>query len=65
MFVTVILPKLTHIHHRGWVQSSIAGANLQWPAEFGLNVDINNPYTHDVWVFGAVNAITYFSASAV
>ncbi|OCK80630.1 putative galactose-proton symport [Lepidopterella palustris CBS 459.81] len=50
---------------QGWVQSSIAGANLQWPSEFHLNVDINNPYTHDVWIFGAVNAITYFSASAV
>lgn len=50
---------------QGWVQSSIAGANLQWPAEFGLNVNIKNPYTHDVWLFGAVNAITYFSASAV
>ncbi|OCL12086.1 galactose-proton symporter [Glonium stellatum] len=50
---------------QGWVQSSIAGANLQWPAEFGLSVNVNNPYTHDVWLFGAVNAITYFSASAV
>lgn len=48
-----------------WDQQAIAGANLGWPADFGLNVDLDNPNTNGIWIFGAVNAITYFSASVV
>ena len=55
---------------QGWVQGAIVGANLGWPAEFGLNVNPHNPdheeiSISDVWLFGAVNSIVFFAASLV
>ncbi|KAF2839531.1 MFS general substrate transporter [Patellaria atrata CBS 101060] len=52
---------------QGWDQSSINGANLGWPREFGLNVNLMDPTTHahDVWLFAIVNASTYLSAGIV
>lgn len=48
---------------QGWDQQGIAGANLGWPEEFGL--DLSDSQSVDNWIFGAVNAITYFSASII
>jgi MFS family permease len=58
---------LTFVIRRGWVQSSLNGANLWWPHEFGLCVDLNGPGTgsHDTWIFAAVGAVTYLSAAFV
>jgi hypothetical protein len=55
---------------QGWVQGAIVGANLGWPAEFGLSINLNDPQhqkviTSDVWLFGGVNAIVFFAASLV
>jgi MFS family permease len=50
---------------QGWDQQGIAGANLGWPGEFGLDINLDNANNNDIWIFGAVNAITYFSASVV
>jgi len=55
---------------RGWAQQSITGANLGWPGEFGLKVELNRKnvvdvVTRDVWILGAVNSISYFGASFV
>ncbi|KAG9242174.1 putative sugar transporter [Calycina marina] len=54
---------------QGWDQASITGANLLWPADMGLEVNLAHPEkglkTGDVWKFGGVNAITYFAASSL
>ncbi|ETI25563.1 hypothetical protein G647_02337 [Cladophialophora carrionii CBS 160.54] len=52
---------------QGWDQSSINGANLGWPREFGLNANLADPlaHSHDVWIFGIVNASTYISAAFI
>ena len=55
---------------QGWVQGAIVGANQGWPAAFGLHIGSithTDPLssTADIWKFGAVNAIVYFSASFV
>lgn len=55
---------------QGWDQSSINGANLSWPRELGLPVDLTHPdsnpsNSHDVWIFGIVNAASYFSAAII
>jgi hypothetical protein len=34
-----------------------------WPGEFGLKVDINNPSGRDTWIFGAIQAMPWFSAA--
>jgi hypothetical protein len=47
----------------GWDQ--VATGNLGWPTEFGLDFNINHPLTTDTWIFGAVNAITWFSAAII
>ncbi|KAL3417130.1 hypothetical protein PVAG01_11130 [Phlyctema vagabunda] len=47
---------------QGWDQASLSGANLRWPAEFGLS---EKTRTRDAWIFGGVNSITYFAASSV
>ena len=50
----------------GWSQASIIGANLQWPYAFGLQTDYEDGNTiTSFWIFGGVNAITYFAASFV
>lgn len=36
---------------QGWSQSSITGANLQWPYEFGVQ--------DDLWTIGGVNAVRH------
>ncbi|KAI9694375.1 MAG: hypothetical protein M1820_008975 [Bogoriella megaspora] len=51
---------------QGWDQQSINGANLSWPTEFGLDVNLDfhkNARPGDVWIFGIVNAATYLSAA--
>lgn len=52
---------------QGWDQSTINGANLGWPSEFGLSVNLRDPNKNsgDVWLFGLVNASTYLSAALV
>ena len=51
---------------QGWSQASIIGANLQWPYAFGLQKDYKDPKTiTNLWIFGGVNAITYFAASLI
>jgi len=55
---------------QGWVQGAIVGANLGWPAEFGLSINPNDPQhqqvsSSDVWLFGGVNSIVFFAASLV
>ena len=51
---------------QGWSQASIIGANLQWPYAFGLQTEegVSETITN-FWIFGAVNAITYFAASSI
>ena len=50
----------------GWSQSSITGANLQWPYSLGVQSDYRNPDTiTSFWIFGLVQAITYFSAGTL
>ncbi|KAI9762396.1 MAG: hypothetical protein M1840_001257 [Geoglossum simile] len=50
---------------QGWDQASINGANLGWPKEFHLKVDLASPqkHPHDVWLFSIVNASAYLSAA--
>ncbi|KAF2103799.1 MFS general substrate transporter [Rhizodiscina lignyota] len=52
---------------QGWDQSSINGANLGWPKEFGLKTTLTNANAsnRDVWIFGIVNAASYFSAALI
>ncbi|KAL9114677.1 MAG: hypothetical protein Q9227_001355 [Pyrenula ochraceoflavens] len=64
---------------QGWNQSNLNGANLQWPREFCVPVNILYPYERgprishcppsdpgrNIWIFGAVNAISYFAAATV
>ena len=45
---------------------SCAGANLGWPTEFGLNVNLtckDDAITSDIWIFSFVNASTYLTAA--
>jgi hypothetical protein len=47
---------------RGWTQANLTGANLKWPYE--LFEAKNRPLTQpEIWKFGAVNSVTYFSCS--
>ncbi|KAH8593996.1 hypothetical protein B0O99DRAFT_652918 [Bisporella sp. PMI_857] len=51
---------------QGWDQASLTGANLKWPSEMNLHVDVTkDARTKDVWIFGGVNAVTYFAASSL
>jgi len=52
---------------QGWDQASITGANLLWPSEMDLKVNLaeEDVRTRDVWIFGGVNAITYFAACSI
>ncbi|KAH8696407.1 putative sugar transporter [Talaromyces proteolyticus] len=45
---------------QGWSQANLTGANLLWPLDL-----FNNNTTSTTWKFGAVNSVTYFSASLV
>ncbi|KAI9681713.1 MAG: hypothetical protein M1822_007065 [Bathelium mastoideum] len=53
---------------QGWSQTSMTGANLTWPCEFpgeiGV-VDAGICKTQRKWIFNAINAAIYFSASTV
>ena len=46
---------------QGWDQA--ATGNLGWPTDFGLNVDINHPAGRDIWIFGGIQSIMWFSAA--
>ena len=46
---------------QGWDQA--ATGNLGWPAEFGLNIDVDHPAGRDVWIFGGISSIMWFSAA--
>ncbi|KAL8818157.1 MAG: hypothetical protein Q9191_008002, partial [Dirinaria sp. TL-2023a] len=51
---------------QGWSQSFIIGVNLQWPYAFGLQT--NEGISESIinfWIFGGVNAITYFAAGFI
>ena len=53
---------------QGWDQASITGANLLWYKDMGLSADLTKPdkvKIRDVWIFGGVNAITYFAACSL
>lgn len=54
---------------RGWCQSSMAGANIQWPEDFGLNVTTggfrNNPTTGDVLKFSWLLAAPFITGALV
>lgn len=45
----------------GWDQTGSNGANLSFPAEFG----IDSGSDRDSWIVGAVNAIIFLSAGCV
>jgi hypothetical protein len=49
--------------YRGWSQANIVGANLLWPGDFHLHVEVSGGKRRDIWIFGAVNGITHFAAS--
>ena len=51
---------------QGWAQASIIGANLQWPYAFGLQSKYGLSETiTNFWIFGGVNAVTYFAAGSI
>jgi len=47
---------------QGWNQ--VANGNLGWPKEFGLQVNATGGGA-DIWKFGAVNAVLWFSAAVL
>lgn len=47
---------------QGWDQA--ANGNLGWPNEFGLEIDPRRPEGRDVWIFGAIQSIMWFSAAS-
>ena len=51
---------------QGWSQASIIGANLQWPYAFGLQeIEGRSDSITNYWIFGGVNAMTYFAACSI
>ena len=48
---------------QGWDQA--ANGNLGWPPEFGLHLDNNHPAGRDVWIFGGIQSIMWFSAAVL
>ena len=46
---------------QGWDQA--ANGNLGWPADFKLNPDFKHPAGRDVWIFGGIQSIMWFSAA--
>lgn len=47
---------------RGWTQANLTGANLTWPSEL-FRTGGRRLTQSEVWKFGAVNSVTYFSCS--
>ncbi|KAH8587427.1 major facilitator superfamily domain-containing protein [Bisporella sp. PMI_857] len=47
---------------QGWDQ--VANGNLGWPQDFGLSIESGGT-GKDIWKFGAINAITWFSAAVL
>lgn len=51
---------------QGWDQTGSNGANLSFPAEFGIGKEYPTPgYEYDEWVVGVVNAAPYIAAAFV
>lgn len=52
---------------RGWDQASMAGANIQWPQDFGLNITRlrDDPTTRSVMIFSWLMAAPFFSGALV
>ncbi|WWD16303.1 hypothetical protein CI109_100729 [Kwoniella shandongensis] len=51
---------------QGWDQTGSNGANLSFPAEFGINAPLGSPNgLRDEWIVGAVNAVIFLSAGVV
>ena len=48
---------------QGWDQA--ANGNLGWPTEFGLNLDASHPADRDIWIFGGIQSIMWFSAAVL
>ena len=46
---------------QGWDQA--ATGNLGWPTEFGLHVENGPPHGRDVWIFGGIQSVMWFSAA--
>ncbi|KFY02863.1 hypothetical protein O988_01862 [Pseudogymnoascus sp. VKM F-3808] len=59
LYMTVLTVSLAAIL-QGWVQSSINGATLLWPNEFGLKKRDNK---HDQWIIGLTNAAPFIFAA--
>lgn len=58
LYMTVLTVSIAAIL-QGWVQSSINGATLLWPKQFGLDKD----GTHDQWIIGLTNAAPFLFAA--
>jgi hypothetical protein len=45
----------------------MSGANQYWPSEFGLDIprEVTGEVTHDVWLFGLINACPFLLAGLV
>ncbi|KAH3933506.1 hypothetical protein HBI25_115120 [Parastagonospora nodorum] len=49
---------------QGWVQTGLNGANLTWAKELGLTDHDGVPTENrEIWIFAAINAVLYLSAS--
>ncbi|KAF2853721.1 MFS general substrate transporter [Plenodomus tracheiphilus IPT5] len=48
---------------QGWVQTGLNGANNTWPDELLGSGPGLPKQTREIWIFGGVNAVLYFSAS--
>jgi MFS family permease len=59
LYMTVLTVSLAAIL-QGWVQSSINGATLLWPNDFGLKKQDNK---HDQWIIGLTNAAPFIFAA--
>ncbi|KFY40063.1 hypothetical protein V494_03674 [Pseudogymnoascus sp. VKM F-4513 (FW-928)] len=63
LYMTVLTVSIAAIL-QGWVQSSINGATLLWPSEFGLlNKTDPNLERHDQWIVGLTNAAPFLFAA--
>jgi hypothetical protein len=49
---------------QGWTQSVTSGSNVQMPVDFNLHISKDDELRNirDIWVFGLLNAILFFSA---
>ena len=46
---------------QGWDQ--VVTGNLGWPEEFGVQTNVDDPARRDLWIFGAIQSIMWFSAA--